>query len=107
MTRRLSNAGGILASSVFSPNMMLKKPASGVLASLRGSTYGRGKRARLGGLGAGRVRMIMPPRPQDTAGSPTRRRAQAWRSLFFAPCTSLRPRWTAFLTILRDFLPSS
>jgi hypothetical protein len=22
-------------------------------------------------------------------------------------CRSLRPRWTAFLTILRDFLPSS
>ena len=32
---------------------------------------------------------------QDTAGSPSRRRPQAWRSLFFAPWTSrqvaLRP----------------
>jgi len=28
-------------------------------------------------------------RSQDTAGSPTRRRAQTWSSLFIAPCASL------------------
>ena len=65
---------------------MLKKSASFVLASFR----------VLNG---------------DPAASPTRRRAQAWCSLFVAPCApegtppalhSLRPCWTALFSILRD-----
>ena len=31
-------------------------------------------------------------RSQDTAGSPTRRRAQTWRSFFIAPCASFSSR---------------
>ena len=84
---------------------MLKKTSSIVLASLRDSTYGLGQRARLGGLGAGRLRIITP-RLKDTAGSPPRRRPQTWRSLFFAPRTSLRPRWNVFLNILRECVSS-
>jgi hypothetical protein len=41
---------------------------------------------------------------EDTAASPTRRRAQAWRSFFLAPCASLRPCWMVFLRILRAIL---
>ena len=56
---------------------MVKKAASFVLASLRGSTYGDGKRACLGRL-----------------------RVQVGRNAYASPLRSLRPRWTAFLTIL-------
>jgi hypothetical protein len=44
-------------------------------------------------------------RLQDTAGSPSRRRARTWRSFFIAPCAWLRPRWTAIMNILRGFSP--
>ena len=53
---------------------MLKKAASCVLTSLKASTYRK-----------------MYDSPQDTAGSPSRRRAQTWRHLFVMPGASLRP----------------
>ncbi|MCE3224875.1 MAG: hypothetical protein K0S58_3055 [Nitrospira sp.] len=56
------------------PGRMLKKSTSRVLASFRPSTYRRGYASA-----------------RDTAGSPPRRRPQTWRSLCFAPWTSLRP----------------
>ena len=89
------------AGMVHSYSRMLKKSASGVLASFRPSTY--------------RTEYVSA---QDTAASPTRRRAQTWRSLFVAPCASLRPclgkgesrrarvgrvRRPNFLSILREY----
>jgi len=59
---------------------MWKKPASGVLASLRGSTYGLGKRLFIQAMG-GRVKTV-----------------------YDSPLHSLRPCWTAFLNILEAFL---
>ena len=74
--------------------------ASIVLASLRGLTYlAWGKvlsRQARGGAGKN-----VAPRLSDTAGSPSRRRAQTWRSLFIAPCTLPQPRWTSILNILQ------
>jgi len=55
---------------------MLKKSASGVLASLRGSTYGLGKRLFIQAVG-GRV-----------------------NNIYALPPHSLRPCWTVFLNIL-------
>src|SRR5262245_18979328 len=81
-----------------SDDRMIKKSASCVLASLRGSTYGLGKRLFRQAMG-GRVEKIYAS-PQDTAGSPSRRRAQPWCHLFVTPCASLRSCWTAFLIIL-------
>ena len=66
------------------------------LASFRPSTYpARGKAALaawgwVGGKGYASA--------QDTAGSPSRRRAQSWRHLFVTPCASLRPCWTSFMS---------
>ena len=79
---------------------MLKKPASFV-PCLRRSGFAQ----------AGQLIEILNG---DPAASPTRRRAQTWCSLFVAPCapegtppvsTRLRPRWTAFLSILKLFSP--
>jgi hypothetical protein len=67
---------------------MLKKASRCVLTSLRGSTYGPGKSCS---GSSGRAGEKVYDSPQDTAGSPSRRRAQTWRSLFVAPCASLRP----------------
>ena len=78
---------------------MLKKSASFVLASLRSSTYPTRRTSCLGSLGWAGEKSYASA--QDTAASPTRRRAQTWCSLFVAPCASLRPRWTAILSILR------
>ena len=76
---------------------MLKKTPSFVLARSQPATY------------------LQYVSAQDTAGSPTRRRAQTWRHLFVTPCALLRPRsgrgaswrawggrvkWSAFLNIL-------
>ena len=59
---------------------MLKKPASFVLASLRDSTYRTWETSCLGSSGwAGEDCYASPPR-------------------------SLRPRWTAFLSILREHI---
>ena len=89
------------AEMVHRNSRMLKNSASGVLASFRPSTY-RTEYASA----------------QATADSPTRRRAQTWRSLFVAPCASLRPcprngaswrdgvgrvRSLNFLSILREY----
>lgn len=65
------------------PDRLLKKPAGSVLASL-------------GKLRSGKESIPA----SDTACPPSRRRAQTWRSLFVAPCASLRPRRTAFLSSL-------
>ena len=59
---------------------MLKKSASGVLASLRGSPYGLGKRLLRQATG-GRV-----------------------KTAYASPIRSLRPCWTAILSILRGYL---
>jgi hypothetical protein len=59
------------------PNRMLEKPASGVLASVRGSTYRITYEPPLRSLeDTGRSR--------DTARSPSRRRSQTCRALFGA-----------------------
>ena len=62
---------------------MLKKSASFVLASLRGSTYSLGKRLFIQAMG-GRVKTV-----------------------YASPLRSLRPCWTAFLSTLRFFGGSS
>ena len=59
---------------------MLKKSASLVLASLRGSTYRTGEKSLSRQALVGWVRKLWP-----------------------RPLASLRPRWTTFLTILRAF----
>ena len=70
------------------PNRLLKNPAGSVLVSLGASRLGKES-----------------IQASDTAGSPSRRRAQTWRSLFVAPCASLRPCRTAYLNSLVLTIP--
>jgi len=60
------------------------------VVNLEGPTYDTGKEPVSAGLGAGRGSMDTL-RLQDTAGSPSRARAQTRRSFFIAPYASLRP----------------
>ena len=85
-----------------SPSRMLKKSASFVLATLRGLTV-QPREKSLSRPGSGRADEKDTIHLQDTAGSPSRRRTQTWRSFFIAPCAWLRPRWVAILNILQGF----
>ena len=83
-----------LCSTCFRPALFMKDSTATAYTPLR-QAWPRFVHGQAGGLAPRCLNVLFQVRlglswlhAQDTAGSPTRRRPQTWRSLFFAPWTS-------------------